>query len=511
MRVAAPIRASAGNVSGRRGTGTGKHIAGRHEPPTTARPSPPGLACTRAASYPVDVPVTPPGPVMRRFNLVEPAVMLATVLQWLVLATATGIIVGSGTSLFLHGLFLATDMTAGVALSTQVPLLLAGGLLNGLILHYGYRTNRTGLDDTLFAAVNTQNGRMPFRTIWIKPVTAIITLASGGSAGKEGPCSHIGASLASAIGEVLRLNRELRLRVVVCGVSAGFASVFGTPAAGAIYGVELLAIGRIRHDFLFPALVAGVASYNTSLFWNVPYEYYTLDAIAGASEALFIRIVIIGIICGFAALLFVLLVHRAARLTARVRQRLGLWPPIMPVLGGALLALSLIIVPTDYLGLSLPLMDRALAGDPMPLIGFFWKALLVAITIGSGFYGGIVTPQFVIGAVAGGAFAPLLGVDPALGAAVGLTAVVAAASNTPVAAILMGIELFGASVGALYIAGAAVTAYLVIGHHSIYPEQRMAYAKSSWLRIRPETAVDTEKARISYGLLRFWHRLRRGR
>ncbi|OQM76532.1 chloride channel protein [Manganibacter manganicus] len=446
---------------------------------------------------------------MRRFDFIELAVMLATVVQWLVLATITGAIIGTGTSLFLHGLFFATDRTADVPLWLQTLLLPVGGLLNGLLLYYGYRANTGDLKDSIFAAVNTQSGRMPFRTILIKPIAAIITLGSGGSAGKEGPCSHIGASLASAVGQALRLNTELRLRIVACGVSAGFASVFGTPIAGAIYGVEVLAIGRVRHDFLLPAIVAGAASYHVSILWGVPYQYYQLPALPGFSETLFLKTTVLGVICGIVALVFVEFVYRTAWLSVHLRNRFKVWPPLMPLGGGVLLALLILIIPTDYLGLSLSLMDRALAGEPMPYFGFLWKSLLVAITIGSGFYGGIVTPQFVIGAVAGSAFAHLLGMDAMLGAAVGLTSVVAAASNTPIAAVLMGVELFGGSIGTVYIAGAAIAAYLMIGHRSIYPEQRLAYSKSSWMRIQPETSVETEKAKLAYGLLRWLGRKRK--
>ena len=430
--------------------------------------------------------------------------MLVTVLQWLVLATLTGAIVGSGTSLFLHGLFFMTGQTEGIPLWLQMCLLPAGGLLNGLLLHYGYRLNTTGFKDTLFAAVHVQAGRMPFLTLPIKPIAAIITLASGGSAGKEGPCSHIGASLGAAIGQVFHLNSELRQRIVACGVSAGFASVFGTPIAGAIYGVEVLAIGRIRHDFLFPAVIAGIASYQVSLFWGVPYTYYPFAAPPAFSEILFLKIALLGVVCGVISLVFVEMVHRARALRIRMQARFNIWPPLMPLFGGVLLSLLILVIPTEYLGLSLPLMDQALAGEPMPLLGFLWKSLLVAITIGSGFYGGIVTPQFVIGAVAGNALAYWLGLSPLLGAAAGLVSVVAASSNTPVAAILMGVELFGGTVGTLYTAGAAMAAYLMIGHRSIYPEQRLAYSKSSWMRIRPDTPVQGEKARLSYGLLRWW-------
>jgi hypothetical protein len=86
--------------------------------------------------------------------------------------------------------------------------------------------------------------------------------------------------------------------------------------------------------------------------------------------------------------------------------------------------------------------------------------------------------------------------------------VVAAASNTPVSAILMGVELFGGAVGTLYVSGAAIAAYLMIGHRSIYPGHHVAYSKSSWMRVRPDAPVDTGKARLSYGLLRWWRERR---
>lgn len=201
---------------------------------------------------------------MSRIRFVEPLVMIATLIRWFVLATFTGAIVGTGTSLFLKGLYFSTDKTYQLPLWIHIILLPIGGILNGLILYYGYRNGSKDKKDSVIAAVHEQSGIMPFKTIAIKPIAAIITLASGGSAGKEGPCSHIGGTLASCFGRLIRLNPELQKRLVACGVSAGFASVFGTPIAGAIYGIEVLAIGRIRHDFIFPAIIAGVTSFKVS-------------------------------------------------------------------------------------------------------------------------------------------------------------------------------------------------------------------------------------------------------
>ncbi|WHZ19805.1 MAG: EriC-type chloride/proton exchange protein [Rhodanobacteraceae bacterium] len=445
---------------------------------------------------------------MRRFHLAEPLVMLATVVQWLVLSIATGALVGVGCTIFLRALFATAGRTYAAPLWLQMALLPIGGLANGLLLHYGYRLSRSGYKDNAIVAVNEQHGRMPFRTLWIKPVAALITLGCGGSAGKEGPCSHIGASIAAAVGRALHLNPETRKRLLACGVSAGFSSVFGTPIAGAIYGVEMLAIGRIRHDFLFPGIVAGVTAFEVSRHLGVPYPHYDIAFTGDFTELLFLKTVVIGILCGAVAWLFVELLHQAKRAFGWLKQRYALWPPLVPALGGVVLSLLILAIPNQYLGLSLPLMDRALHGEAMPYLGFFWKALLVAITLGSGFYGGIVTPQFVMGAVAGGAFAHLLGLHAALGAAVGLVAVVASASNAPIAAILMGIELFGAD-STLYVAGACVAAYLVIGHRSVYPEQQIAYSKSSWIFARADLPVGQEKVRLSYGLLRWWRMRRR--
>ena len=434
--------------------------------------------------------------------------MLATVVLWLLLAIVTGALVGTACSVFLKLLFLSEGRLYDAPWRWQAGLLVAGGLANGLLLHYAYRLNRSGLSDEPIVAVNEQQGHAPLATLWIKPVAALVTLGCGGSAGKEGPCSHIGAGVAAGLGQALRLNVELRKRLVACGVSAGCASVFGTPIAGAIYGVEMLAIGRIRHDFLFPGIVAGVTSFVVSRYWGVPYPDYQIGFEARFTELLFLKTVLIGLLCGFAASWFVELLQLVRRSFDWLRQRLALWPPLLPMLGGVLLALLVAVLPSDYLGLSLPIMERALQGEPMPWLGFLWKTLLVAVTLGSGFYGGIVTPQFVIGAVAGGAFAPWLGLAPAQGAAVGLVAVVASASNTPIAAVLMGVELFGGG-ATLYVAGACVAAYLIIGHRSVYPAQHLAYPKAAWFTAPADQPGEHEKVQLSWGVLRWLGELRR--
>lgn len=440
---------------------------------------------------------------MKRIAIVEPTVMFATVIQWLLLATITGALVGTATSFFLRTLFLFADRSFNAPLWFQMLLLPLAGLANGLLLYYGYQNAPKDLKDSEILAVNAQRGTMPLRTAAIKPIAALITLWAGGSAGKEGPCSHIGASVAAAIGQRLRLNAEIKKRLVACGVSAGFASVFGTPVAGAIYGVEVLAIGRVRHDFLFPGIVASITALQVSRFWGVPYPTYHLPFASGFSQLLFLKTLGIGILGGVAAWWFVEAIQRVRQATDWLQKVTRVWRPLMPMIGGCILALLLIFAPVNYLGLSLPTMSAALEGTQMPYLGAMWKILFVALTLGSGFYGGVVTPQFVIGAVAGSAFAHFFGLDPALGAGVGFCSVVAAASNTPIAAIFMGVELFGGA-STLYIAGASIAAYLIIGHRSVYPEQQLAYTKTSWLTASPDVMIGREKVQLSRGFLRWF-------
>ena len=448
-----------------------------------------------------------------RVNYIEPIIMLATIMRWLVLATITGLIVGSGVCLFLTGLFYFSEKTAHVSVWTQMVLLPLGGILNGLLLYYGYRNAGDIAKDSVITAIHVRSGVMSHKTILVKPVAALITLVMGGAAGKEGPCSHIGGTLASWFGQLIRLDPEMQKRIVACGVSAGFASVFGTPLAGAIYGVEMLVIGRVRHDFIFPAIIAAITSFEVSKFWGISYDYFPVSLSSDFSSFLAIRITLIGILCGLVSWLFIEFIEKIRYFFTLLQRRFNIWRPLMPFIGGLILAVLILVIPTDYLGLSLPLMNDALHGKEVAFWGFLWKSLLVAITLGSGFYGGIVTPQFVIGAMSGSAFAHLLGVSPALGAAVGMVAVVAAASNTPIAAILMGFELFGSAAGP-YFATACVTAYIVVGHRSVYSGQLLAHSKSMWLRYTPNEPLDPGKIHISYSLLRklrYFRRNKRGK
>ena len=222
--------------------------------------------------------------------------MIATLCRWFLLAIVTGVIVGSGTTLFVKTLYVALGQTSSIPLWLQMILLPVGGLLNGLdYIYFTYRKVKPGKKDSVVAAVHEQEGILPYTTMPIKPIAAIITLATGGSAGKEGPCSHIGGALGSWIGYILHLKPESQKRMVACGVSAAFASVFGTPIAGAIYGIEILTIGRLRYDLIFPAVISGIVSFEISKWWGHYLSYYPMEVSSHFSEGFFLKIIGIGL------------------------------------------------------------------------------------------------------------------------------------------------------------------------------------------------------------------------
>ena len=253
----------------------------------------------------------------------------------------------------------------------------------------------------------------------------------------------------------------------MAGIAAGFGSVFGTPLAGTVFGLEVLTIGRMRYDGLVPCLVAAIVGDVVCRSFGIHHHAYAAPSTFKLTPALAGWIVLAAILFALASVLFIEATHRVQALGKDWKGA----PYLRPAIGGlVIVGLTLLVGNQAYNGLGIPLIERSFAGD-VPLYAFVLKILFTAITLGSGFKGGEVTPLFCIGATLGSAFAHVTHQDPALFAALGFAAVFAGAANTPLACAIMGIELFGAHLAAP-LAIACVLAYLLSGHRSIYPSQR---------------------------------------
>jgi H+/Cl- antiporter ClcA len=393
--------------------------------------------------------------------------------KWLLLALAVGLLSGSASAFFLFALELATDTrNAHRWLIALLPL--AGFAVGWLYLRFGSSVEAG--NNLLIDEIHDPKKVIPLRMAPLVLGGTVISHLFGASVGREGTAVQMGGALADQLTHVFKLKMEDRRIVLMAGISAGFASVFGTPLAGAIFALEVLAIGRLRYDALLACLAAAIAGDQVCLLWGnalgVHHTHYAIAAVPAPGLWPLAAVAIAGALFGLAGKLFADCTHA---LSGWMKRRVP-YGPLRPLLGGSVVAAVVLVCGADrYIGLGIPTIQAAFT-QPLAPWDFAGKMVFTVASLGSGFKGGEVTPLFYIGATLGNALAPLLHLPFSLLAGVGFVAVFAGAANTPIASTLMAIELFGAEVG-VYAAVGCVLAYLFSGHTGIYRAQRIGHAK----------------------------------
>lgn len=427
---------------------------------------------------------------MRR-RIAEETILFVSIIKWVFLASIIGAIVGLATTGFLE---LLTWSTNAANLSPYSFLLLPISMsLSALLVKYLAPDAEGHGTEKVIEAVHKRSGRINPAVVPVKLVATIITLAVGGSAGKEGPCAQIGAGLSSFFADLLKFDDHDRKKLVICGISAGFAAVFGTPIAGSIFGVEVLFVGAILYEVLLPSFIAGIMSYQVSSGMGIKYFHQTIDFAPVFSESFFLKVVFAGIFFGVCSIVLI----ESLKVGEKLSQKVTLWMPLKGIIGGiALVGLSLVFS-NRYLGLGLDTIESCLRGQQVPWYAFLLKPVFTSVTLSFGGSGGIVTPIFFIGATAGALFATVLGLNVSTFSAIGLTSLLAGAANTPIAASIMAVELFGPAV-APYATVACVISFLMTGHRSVYPSQILSVRKSQSIEV--ELGQEMESIKASYRL-----------
>jgi H+/Cl- antiporter ClcA len=411
----------------------------------------------------------------------EHTALLISTLKWALLGTVAGICVGLGTRAFLWALSASTRLTRQLDVGVfhyyyLLPLALPTCVW--LIRSFAPTAKGHGTE-AVIAAVHQNWGRMDWIVAPVKLLATVLTLAFGGSVGKEGPCAQIGAAITSLFADVLRLSDEDRRRLVICGIGAGFAAVFGTPISGAIFGIEVLYLGRIEYPVLFPCLVAGIIAH---LVCGVQAPVPHLrDNFGGLKQPeLVLYSLFFGALFGLMALILIEMMRGLEKGLHRFKRH-----PYLVAAGGGLALVPLyLLAGNQYAGLGTATVQAALAGTAkLFLLAFLLKIIATAVTLETGGSGGIVTPLFFIGATGGAALAHALHLPQGAFAAFGFVGVVAAAANTPIAAAVMGMELLPGPVG-VYAALSACTAFLIVGHRSVYASQKLGLSKSAGLEVK---------------------------
>lgn len=406
-----------------------------------------------------------------QFN--EEIILFFSVLKWLILSILIGCLTGlaaSGFILFIHYVIEQSNHYQHVFYLLPLSFFTAN-LLSQFVLKQHVGT------DALISAINKNYGKLEASFVPTKIVNVILILATGGSAGKESPCAQIGAGLGSVCANLFRVNDVDRRKMVLCGFCAGFSCVFGAPIAGALFGIEVLAVGVILYDVLLPAFVASITAYQISSALGVSFFYYPLQFVPAFGQDFFLQLLGGGILFGLCAYGLI----RAIQASTGFANSIPIWRPWKGLLGGLVLVVLTLLFSRNYLGLGLDLMENCIKGQPVASYTFLLKALFTIITLSISRSGSVITPILFIGATAGSFYAEMVGADRSTFAAIGFVSLLAGAANTPIACSILAIELFGATV-APYAAVACVISFLMSGHRSLYASQVLTISKSPAIR-----------------------------
>lgn len=376
---------------------------------------------------------------------------------------------GSASAFFLFSLEFVTNWRENHAWIIWL-LPLAGFGVGLLYLHLG-KSVEAG-NNLLIDEIHDPRKVIPLRMAPLVLFGTVVSHLFGASVGREGTALQMGGALADQLTHLFRLDREDRRILLMAGISAGFASVFGTPLAGAIFALEVLAVGRMRYDAIFPCFLAAIIADQVGLAWGAHHTHYVVSAMAPLTSWSVLAVIAAGILSGLTGRLFATSTHA---LSALVKRHIS-YAPLRPLLGGVIVAAAIWALGTHrYIGLGIPVIVESFqqAVSPWDFVG---KMIFTITSLGTGFKGGEVTPLFYIGATLGNVLAPLLHLPMSMLTGIGFVAVFAGAANTPIASTMMAIELFGPEIGPLA-ALACIASYLFSGHVSIYKAQRIGRGK----------------------------------
>ena len=394
-------------------------------------------------------------------------------IKWLAIYILVGGIVGSATAAFLHSL---DDVTLfRIDHIWIVNFLPIAGLMIGLIYYYCGGAANKGNNLLLETHQSLENGEaknvVPLKMAPLVFFSTLLTHVVGGSAGREGTAVQMGGAIADQFTNVFKLNAVDRKTLLIIGISSGFAAVFGTPIAGAVFALEVLSIKTIKNNQIFASFIVALIAHYTCLAWQVKHTIYSIPSIPAISVTTLTFAIVAGTIFGLTAFAFT----STGKLFENIFNKIK-FAPLRPFIGGIIIALFIVVFnTTKYIGLGIPSIQDAFVNNAGQY-DFAIKLILTSFTLSAGFKGGEVTPLFFIGATLGNILIWFIPLPMALLAGMGFVAVFSGASNCVIASIVLGIELFGIKAG-VYVGLASVAAYFTSGPNGIYSAQLKVGAK----------------------------------
>jgi len=406
---------------------------------------------------------------MQRY-LAEIFLSARTLAKWLILGSFIGILIGGISTVFGHVLLWAN--TFREQNSWIVLTLPAGGLL--IVFLYRILKNMGDKGTNMVISSIHSSTDIPFKMAPLIFVTTCITHLCGGSSGREGAAIQLGGSISNMLGKVIGLNENDKRIIVMCGMSAGFSALFGTPMAAAIFSLEVISIGIMHYSALVPCVIASMLAHFIAKYFGIKPEAFAIAEIPAINVAGFLKILFFGALVGVVSIIFCIILHR----TEHTYKQFIKNQYIRIFASGCIIILLTVILQTDrYLGSGMNIIESIFHGGSARFHDFLLKMIFTALTLGAGFKGGEIVPSFCIGATFGAVMAALFGLPVTLVAACGMVGVFCGVTNCPITSLLISFELFGFE-GMPYFLITIAVSYMLSGYYGLYRSQKIMYSKT---------------------------------
>lgn len=406
--------------------------------------------------------------MMIRFYIGRIIKNLLVFIRWGIFSTFVGLFVGAFSTLFAFCLRQVTDFRTGHP--QLIFLLPLAGVL--IVFLYGVFHYKNDKGTNLVLSTIHAESELPFRMAPLIFISTIITHLFGGSAGREGAALQLGGSIGQQLGKWFGFDEKDQRIVVMCGMSAAFSAIFGTPIAASIFSMEVVSVGVMYYAALVPCVFSALVASKFAVHMGIGPDVFQLKEIPAFELVPSLKIMGLALCCAALSVLFCVVLHSLGDI---YRKRLKN-PYVRIIFSSALIILLTVILRTDdYMGAGVPVIEQAIKGRVVPL-AFLWKILFTALTLEAGFKGGEIVPSFFVGATFGCLFGQLLGVSPSLCAAVGMMSVFCGVTNCPVTSMLISFELFGYEAVPYFLLGISIS-YLMSGYYGLYHDQTIVYSK----------------------------------
>lgn len=391
-----------------------------------------------------------------------------TFIKWGVFSTITGLVVGGFSTLFAACLGFVTDFR------TLNPWMIFLLPLAGIIIVFMYQLFQYKNDKGTNMVLSTIHAEteLPFKMAPLIFVSTLITHLFGGSAGREGAALQLGGSIGNQLGRWFRFDEKDRRIIVMCGMSAAFSALFGTPIAAVIFAMEVVSVGVMYYAALVPCVFASLIASKVANNMGIGPNTFHIKNIPGFHFIPSIEIILLALCCAALSVLFCIALHSLGDF-----YRAKLKNPYIRIIvsAGIIILLTLLLHTDDYMGAGVPVIARAIQGEVSPT-AFIWKIIFTALTLEAGFKGGEIVPSFFVGATFGCFFGQLIGLSPSLCAAVGMASVFCGVTNCPISSLLIAFELFGYEAVPYFMIAISVS-YLMSGYYGLYHDQTIVYSK----------------------------------